>query len=307
MENNNAKTITAVLAGLMVLFLVGGIYYWNQSRSLTTQNDRIEQRADSLMSVKIRLEGDVQNLQDQLGAATTQQADLTRQLADVNGLLTARERTLDQLRRTKAGEQRTIRRLNADMASLTRDRDSLTNQMDAVVQKIDLLNEQNDQLNTQNNELAPLRQQLAAMSEELKTKVSRQALTGDAFRVETRKKNDKETAKAKKVDEVTISLSVPAELGLTGTEEVYLSLTDEQHNAMMPALSTNTVMVGGASESIPVHASQAVNFGQNPQRISFTITPATNVKPGVYRASVYTKDRYLGATEFGLRDSFWFF
>ncbi|MBC7571172.1 MAG: hypothetical protein H7319_15755, partial [Spirosoma sp.] len=56
-----------------------------------------------------------------------------------------------------------------------------------------------------------------------------------------------------------------------------------------------------------VHASQAVNFGQNPQRISFTITPATNVKPGVYRASVYTKDRYLGATEFGLRDSFWFF
>ncbi len=307
MENNNAKTITAVLAGLMVLFLIGGLYYWNQSRGLTTQNDRMEQRADSLMSVKIRLEGDVQKLENQLEAATTQQTDLSRQLADVNGLLATRERTLGQLRRNNAGEQRTIRRLNGDMASLTRSRDSLTSQMDAVAQKIDLLTEQNDQLSTQNGEIAPLRQQLAAMSEELKTKVPRSALTGDAFRVETQKGNSKETAKAKKVDQVTISLSVPAELGLTGTEEVYLSLTDEQNNAMMPALSTNTVMVGGASESVPVHASKAVNFGQNPQRISFTISPDNKVKPGVYRASVYTKDRYLGATEFKLRDSFWFF
>lgn len=307
MENNNAKTLTAVLAGLMVLFLIGGIYYWNQSRSLTTENDKIEQRADSLMSVKIRLEGDVQKLETQLETATAQQADLTKQLADVNGLLTTREQTLNQLRRNNAGEQRTIRQLNANMASLTRSRDSLTNQMDAVVLKIDRLNEKNDQLATQNGELTPLRQQLTAMSDELKTKVPRQALTGDAFRVETQKGNTKETAKAKKVKQVIISLSVPAELGLTGTEEVFLSLTDEEHNAMMPAKSTNTMMVSGASESIPVHASKAVNFDQNPQRISFTITPDTNVKPGVYRASVYTKDRYLGATEFKLRDSFWFF
>ena len=166
MENNNAKTITAVLASLMALFLIGGIYYWNQSRNLTTQNDQIEQRADSLMSVKLRLEGDVQKLENQLEAATTQQAALTKQLNDVNGLLATREQTLTKLRRNNAGEQRTIRRLNADMASLGRTRDSLTSQMDAVVLKIDRLSEENDQLSTQNSQLAPLRQQLAAMSDE---------------------------------------------------------------------------------------------------------------------------------------------
>jgi len=84
------------------------------------------------------------------------------------------------------------------------------------------------------------------------------------------------------------------------------SLTN-QMDAVVLKIDRLTVMVNGASESIPVHASKAVNFSQNPQRISFTISPDTKVKPGVYRASVYTKDRYLGATEFKLRDSFWFF
>ena len=148
---------------------------------------------------------------------------------------------------------------------------------------------------------------MADLKADLQTKVPRTALTGDAFRIETVKGNEKETAKAKKVDALMVSLSVPSEMGLTGTQEVYLSLTDEQNNGIMPTKNSSTVTLSGKNEVVPVHATQSVNFDKNPQRISFSVNPDSAIKPGIYRASVYTKDAYLGTAEFRLRNSFWFF
>ena len=296
-----------VLAALMLLFLAGGIYYWVNNSKLIRQNDRSERRADSLLSVKLQLEGDIGTIKDQLDTKTTEKADLDKQLAEVNGQLAFRDRTLTQLRQTKIGNTRTIQQLNQDITKLNTTRDSLENQMAAVNTKVDHLTSENRQLATQNQEIDPLKKQVADLNATLLTKVPRSSLTGDAFRVETIKGNEKETAKAKKVAKMMVSFSVPAEMNLTGSQEVYLSLTDEQHNAMMTPLSTNTITLPGANEAVPVHAVQTVDFGQNPQRISFSLDPAITVKPGLYRASVYTKDKYLGATEFRLRDSFWFF
>lgn len=306
-DNQNGKTIMGVLAALMLLFLAGGIYYWVNNGKLIRQNDLTERRADSLLSVKLQLEGDLGTLKNQLQTTAYEKQNIDKQLAEVSSQLAFRDRTLSQLRRNNIGNTRTIGQLNRDMVTLNTQRDSLENQMAAVNTKITHLTSENSQLATQNKEIDPLRQQVKDLNATLLTKVPRSSLTGDAFRVETIKSNEKETAKAKKVDKLMVSLSVPAEMQLKGSQEVYLSLTDEQHNVMMPPLSTNTITLPGANEAVPVHAVQTVNFDQNPQRISFSLDPVMNIKPGLYRASVYTKDAYLGATEFRLRDSFWFF
>jgi hypothetical protein len=132
-------------------------------------------------------------------------------------------------------------------------------------------------------------------------------LTGDGFRVEAVKSNQKETAKAKKVDALTISLTVPAELALTGQQTVYLSLTNEERTTAMPPLRSETINLSTTNEVVPVHAMQTVSFGQTEQRIVFRIEPQAALKPGLYRASVYTRTAYLGSVEFRFRDSFWFF
>lgn len=61
------------------------------------------------------------------------------------------------------------------------------------------------------------------------------------------------------------------------------------------------------NKPVPVHAVQSVSFGPREQRITFRLTPDTDLKPGLYRASVYTKQAYLGLIEFRFRNSFWFF
>lgn len=309
MENTgqNAKIAMYVLSALAVLFLAGGVYFWNRSLNLTRQGDLTEQRADSLLSVKLQLEGDVRGLESQLETATDEKAYLDKRVDDLHQQLSSRDALVARLRRGNTSQTRMVQALKQNLTSLNTKRDSLENQMAAVQSKINWLTDTNQKLTGENNELLPLRQQITDLQADLQTKVPRTALTGDAFLVETIKGNEKETAKAKKVDKLMVSLSVPAELGLTGIQEVYLSLTDEQHHVMMPTTRTNTITVAGASEVIPVHAAQDVNFGLNPQRISFIVVPNGDVKPGTYRASVYTKDTYLGTAEFRLRDSFWFF
>jgi uncharacterized coiled-coil protein SlyX/outer membrane murein-binding lipoprotein Lpp len=302
-EQKNSP-LTWVLSGLSVVLLAGGIYLWNGNKVLTRQNDQAERRADSLLSVRLQLETDLGKLNEQLATASVDNTDLNKRVEDANRRLARNDARLGELRQRNAGRVQTIQTLNRNLASLTTERDSMGNQMGAMQDKIGWLTDSSTAYQQRNQQLG---RDVAQLNTTLLTMVPRSALTGDGFRVETVKGNLKETAKAKKVNTLLVSLTVPTELGLIGQQEVYLSLTDEQRNPMMPALHSTTVNRPGLNEAIAVHAVQTVNFGQSPQRISFTINPVSPVKPGVYRASVYTKNAYLGATEFRLRDSFWFF
>ncbi len=310
MENDAQKTswLIWLLGGLSAVLRAGGIYYRSDNQTLTRQSDRAERRADSLLSVRLQLETDMGQLNDQLATAKKDNTDLntrideaTRQMTQVESRSQAR---LRELRRGNAGRLLTIRDLNQNVATLTTQRDSLGNQMTAMTTKIGWLTDSNSVYQTRNEQLG---QQVTQLNGTLLTMVPRTALTGDGFRVEAVKGNDKATAKAKKVDALTISLNVPAELKLAGQQTVYLSLTDEASKAILPPLRTETVTLATTSEVVPVHAVQSVNFGLGQQRIAFRFEPASLLQPGVYRASVYTKDAYLGSVEFRFRDSFLFF
>jgi len=57
-----------VLATLIGLGVAVGLY-WN-NHTLTIRYDQAEQRVDSLLSVKLQLEGDIRDLNSQLETAT---------------------------------------------------------------------------------------------------------------------------------------------------------------------------------------------------------------------------------------------
>ena len=296
-------TLAWILATLIGLGIAGGLY-WTNNRKLTTRFDQAEQRADSLLSVKLQLEGDIRDLNSQLETATDEKTYLNKRLEDVHNQLNQRNQIVTNLRQHKAGQIRTIQELNQHLNRLAIIRDSLENQMVAMHDKIKWQSQTNEQLRKQQH---GIQQRLITLDAQVLTMVPRSAITGDAFLVEVSKTNKKVTAKAKKVNTLTISLNIPPVLKLEGMQEIYLSLTDEQQQTMMPALRSATVTLPDVNEVIPVHATQAVNFARAPQRIFFNLSLETSIKPGIYRAAVFTKDAYLGSVEFRLRDSFWFF
>ncbi|GAB4010201.1 hypothetical protein GCM10028808_20560 [Spirosoma migulaei] len=295
--------LTAMLAMLLTLGVVGGLYL-DKTRTLVDRFDQEERRADSLLSVKLQLEGDVRSLTSQLETATGENESLGKRISDLHGQLYQRDALENQLRQQNRLRTGTIRGLTRNLDSMTTIRDSLENQLAAMNDKISWLSDSNGLLL---KETKDLQQKINELNTSLQTKVPRSAVTGDEFMVETRKSNRKETAKAKKVHTLTISLDVPPELELENIQDVFVSLTDPQHNPAMPPLRTTTVVLSDINEVVPIHAIQRVIFTGKPKRISISLTPDKPLKPGTYRASVYTKTAYLGSVEFQLRDSFWFF
>ncbi|MVM41605.1 hypothetical protein GO730_34605 [Spirosoma sp. HMF3257] len=295
--------LTGILAMLVILGLVGGLY-WNQTRRMIDRFNQEERRADSLLSVKLQLEGDVRSLTSQLETATGENEFLDKRISDLHGQLYQRDAMEKQLRQQNRLRIGTIQGLTRNLDSITTIRDSLENQLAAMIDKIHWMNDENQLLL---NQTKGLQQKINELNTTLQTKVPRSAITGDDFMVESTKANHKETAKAKKVHTLTISLNVPPELQLENIQDVFVSLTDPQHNPIMTPLRTTTVVLSDINEVVPIHAVQRVIFTGKPKRISISVTPDKTLKAGVYRASVYTKDTYLGSVEFQLRDSFWFF
>ncbi len=295
------------LAGILALLLTLGVFgglYWNQTRIMTDHFNLVERRADSLLSVKLQLEGDVRSLTSQLDQATDENESLDRRISALHDQVNQRDALESQLGQRTISQTNTIQGLGQSIDTLNTYRDSLENQVEAMNDKIVWMNDEKKLLLNQTKDLQQKINQLTAA---LQTKVPRSAITGDDFMVEATKTNHKETAKAKKVNTLTISLNVPSDLQLDSAQEVFVSLTDSQHNPIMPPSRTETVVLDTINEVVPIHAIQRVVFTGKPKRISISLTPNKTLKPGIYRASVYTKNAYLGSVDFQLRDSFWFF
>lgn len=290
MENTNKKLkiVTGVMATLLLLSVAGGMYYRDKSRDLAEEKDRIEQKANLLLLGQSR---DINNLNNRFETVQKENQSLTGKVKELNNLLNEKYAQLWELRSDNA----------AKIALL---RDTIRTQLSQMQGERGMLTDKNLSLTSQNSTLG---NQIAALNEKMQTMVPRSALTADAFRAEAIKRNEKVTAKAKKVHTLTVSCNVPPALGLEGTKEVYLSITDLQGNILMTPLRTATITAPDIHKTIPVHAVKSIDFGKSQQRVAFTIESTEDIAPGIYQASVFTTDDYLGTVEFEFRDSFWFF
>ena len=296
------KIATGIL--LVLLMLTGGLFVWNSRTEPTPLQNPLKSQVDSLLSIKRGLENDLGDARSKLEDANQENASLISQISNLDKLLS---QNYDQLK-THYGDNIdhtfAMNGMTSKVARLSHLHDSVTNQLTPLQQKADRLSKSNDLLTDQNQKL---QRAIHQRDTSQTTMVSRSALTGDAFLFEAIKPNGKETAKAKKVNMLTVSFTVPDEKGLTGLQDVFLSLTDDHQQAMIPAIRTLTVKLTKGNKDVPVQLVQAVDFDQHPKRISFKLDPTTAIKPGSYRASIYTQTAYLGLVEFRFRDSFWFF
>ncbi len=282
----NLKIATGAVTILLLFSTAGNIYYWDKSRGLTGEKDKIEQKANALL---LGQSLDIDELNKQVDRAKKKKNFLMAEVKELNGLLSRVNTDLWELRTGKAnntGNLDYVRSRNQTILSVLNNR-------------TDQLAKENGTLAQQNNQMS---QQIAVLKDSLQT-ITANTLTADGFRMVALKGNNKETAKAKKVDRLTVSFTVPAEVGLTGRQAIYLSLTDAKEIALQPALCTISI----EERVIPVHAVKSVNFYEQKESITLTVHDSNNLKPGMYRAAIYSEDDYLGSVEVQFRDSFWFF
>ncbi|UFH51969.1 hypothetical protein [Spirosoma sp. KNUC1025] len=298
-EAHSSKTNKILLILGLLLLALGGVYYWSQSRQPDGNSDLTKPQADSSQTDKTQLNEQLDELRSQLADAKQENASLTDQLNGLNDLLAKAYDRLGVLEGTRIDRMfpAVTENNGVDSGKL---RDSLSNQLTLMRGKVDQLSE----VSQQNRDL---QQALNQRDAKLKTMVSTSAVTGDAFQVSLLKANQKVTAKAKKVDGLSLSFTVPAERRLEGTKDVYLSLVHESGRSPARPLPLATIKLPSGNLMIPVDAIQTFTFNGTKQPITFRFHPTVTLEPGTYRASVYTNDAYLGSVTVQLRDSFWFF
>ncbi|GAB4019344.1 hypothetical protein GCM10028808_56790 [Spirosoma migulaei] len=298
-EAHSSKTNKVLLLLGLLLLTAGGVYYWSQSRQPDALSDQTTPQADSSKMNKTQLHEQLDALRSQLADAKQENASLTDQLNGLNDLLAQTYDRIGVLESTRIDRMFPAIPENngVDSGQL---RDSLSNQRALMRGKTDQLSE----VSQQNREL---QQALNQRDAKLKTMVSTSAVTGDAFQVSLLKSNQKVTAKAKKVNALDLSFTVPAERHMEGTKDVYLSLVHESGRSPARPLPLATVTLPSGNLMIPVDAVQTITFNGMKQPIKFRFHPTVTLEPGTYRASVYTNDAYLGSVTVQLRDSFWFF
>jgi prefoldin subunit 5 len=279
--------LTGVIATVLVVSIAGNIYYWNKSRDLASEKDRVEQKANALLRGQSR---DLYELRKQLGKVNEEKESLVLKAKELNSLITQVNNDIWELRTSKATTKEDLELIHSRSESSIWD----------LNKRAEALSDINRSLGSQNNLLS---QRVDALNDSLQAVTN--TLTVDGFRMIALKSNNKETAKAKKVDVLTVSFKVPSGLGIRGREEVYLNLSDAQGRAIKPQLRTISLL--SSTEEIPVHAAKSIDFTQQTESVTLTVYDTENIKPGMYRASIYTKDKYLGSVEVQFRDSFWFF
>ncbi|GAB4015384.1 hypothetical protein GCM10028808_40530 [Spirosoma migulaei] len=303
MDYKQTNTAAIWLSVLAALLLGSSIYYWNKSGNLIKEKNKSELKADSLLSVKFDLERNVKQISNDLNAqlseANTQNEQLEARVESVQNKLQVKDNLLSKIRRQNATS---VSQLHAQLTQL----EGVRNELQAELTQVKNQNQQSLADNTSlKNTTTTLERKIHTLDTELAA--MKALVTVDNFRVDVIKPNDKLTAKAKKIKKLQISFTLPSVLKSEGNETIYLSITDLKNNPVDGALRTETIHVGESALQVPVHAVKAVDLSNNPQQVTIDYEPASKVEPGFYQVKIYTKDSYLGSTEFGLRDSFWFF
>lgn len=295
-------TLAVVLGVLLIGAIIWGSVQSSKKNQLISQNELMSNDMDELTELKANLEKEVDSLKQEYFAVAEENENLSGSLSEAQSRMADLEKALKSEKNKSASQ---VNNLRAQIEELIAVKTELQGAIAAVQAENDSLKMVTGILTQDLNVAREENQALANLNQTIQEEVKRLTLANfkaSAFRVDTEQRNDKVSTKAKRIREINVSFdltNVPAEY--QGVRPLYLTVTDDKGvpiNVANP-IRTKVVVNDQAMDLIAVK-SKDVNVGDN-QRLSFNYELEDKLKPGFYRASVYTDVGLLGASSFQLR------
>jgi regulator of replication initiation timing len=301
----NARIGLIITILLLVLSVAAAIYFWKKSSDAGLENARISETAQSLELEKAMIERSLDSLSIEYGNLRSENEDLRGKEAVSAELIAQKDAAVQKIKsqnKRQLNELRVqveeLRKLKIEYETLITALQVETAQLRAENQR---LTEENQQLQGENSELTDQVGDLAKKLEDQIRKTQSAKFKATAFRVELGRKNDKQTVRAKKAREITVSFDladVPS--AYHGDQHLYLAITDEKGKPISSAKPVKT-SIDAPSGKLDIEAQQvkAVSLGET-QRLSFTYKLDEKLKRGNYVAAIYCNVGLLGVSSFKL-------
>jgi len=304
-DNQNSRTYGIIIALLLLLSAVMGYFFWQKSRTYVQETAKMEAEKQQLETEKAQIEHALDSLSSSYADVRTENETLRGTVTSTAALIQEKDAMIRQIKTTSAND---VKQLRDQVSTLERTKieyetiiSALRGENDALKAENQRLSGENAELKGNNTALSGKVEGLAKQLEEQIRKTQSATFKASSFRVTPVRRNDKLTAKAKRVRSIDVSFDladVPA--NFQGTQKIYLVITDEKGVPIMSEGSTKATVHAPAG-AIDITAQQMKTVVlETMQRLSFNFKFDDRLKSGAYVVAIYCDQGLLGASSFKL-------
>ena len=302
---NNSRTTIIVLAVLLLLTGVSTVFFWNKARTLGNGNDRLTENVQSLEAEKMILQHDLDSLSASYGELRLENEDLRGKEAATAQLIVQKDAMLQKIKSQNKKEVGELKAQVQELRQLKIEYETLITAVQVENEQLKAenkrLTEENEQLQTENSSLSGQVDDLAKKLEDQIRKTQSAKFKATSFRVEIGSRGDKQTLRAKKARDSTVSFDlVDVPQAYQGDQHLYLVITDE-NGKPIPSSKPIKTSVEAPSGKVDVTAQQVKPVAlKDTQRLSFSYKLDEKLKKGNYVAAIYCNVGLLGVSSFRL-------
>ncbi len=271
------KTGLMLLSALILLTIVVVIRHDKEKEALSKSLSKERLANEQRLSEKLQLEKEIKDFKQKLASYQGKNAELDKYLTEMKDKLAKKEQALATLSIQQSNERKlrdetsNLKKLRAD---LDKKMSELTTENATLVEKL----KQSDLL------VANLRDELSAIQNpELGQEKN---VLADNYRLETLKKNDKLTVRAKKTGKMIVSFDTPAKELAS-----YNLVVKEQSGA---DLKGKIVMTSHDIASALYASNSDPDIQRLQKRIELKFTPEQPMKRGIYAIQVFENNILVG-------------
>lgn len=301
-KNENLQQYKIIIAVLILLLGLTGFWGYRESttkKEVIVTNTELVENNDVLIELRDELTREVDSLESAYNSLAEENVNLKGSLSESNERAAKSQRALANERKSNAGQ---INNLKAELQALLDAKRNLESNIAQLQEENEnlkaLAGELQENLGVAKKENEALANLNRTMEGEIK-KLTLANFKASAFEVTLEQKNSKATSKSRRGRRLNVSFDltgVPAEY--QGIRPLYLVITDEKATPIqMEGAKRVKINVNGQEMDLFAAESRNMSLVDN-QRINFNHTLEDKLKPGYYRASVYTDVGLLGASNF---------
>lgn len=279
------KIVAGSLTAVIFASLSGLLWMHDTNGNLTKDLNEEKLKSESLLSEKLSLDKQIQQMKDQIASLMGKNGDLDKILKETSGKLSRKEKELANINWDKNKSAK----LEKELAQLKNDFDK---QLMSYNTTIADLKRENEELQATVLSMTGHNEQLKSDNDLLK------AIVTTNFRVDaTKGKKDKLTVVAKRTNRLTMGFDMPEDV----VENVHFKI--ESPNGKIYESEIDGITMRAIEDDNNLLASIGGyngEFNVN-KRIEMTFQPKDRLSRGIYQIQIFNGESYIGSCQVKLR------
>lgn len=304
-NNQNSRAYGIVIALLLLLSAGMGYFFWQKSRNYVQENAKAEAEKVQLAATKASIANTLDSLANSYADVRTENETLRGKVTTTAALILQKDAVILQIRNTLTND---LQQLRNQVDTLSKTKIEYETIITALRSENESLKDENRRLTGEVSQLKgnniALNVQLDALAKKLEEQIHKtQSATfkASAFRVTPSRRNDRLTARARRVRAIDVSFDLAdVPVSFQGNQKVYMVITDEK-GIPIPSDVPVKITVHPATGPVDITAQQVRMVAlKDMNRLTFNHKFDNRLRSGAYVVAIYCDQGLLGASSFRL-------